>query len=69
MTNNVQRKDLRAHLNGLKNLFARYSELDPPHIIYISPSYTKLFRTHTLYQGGGLPYYLINPLLYKRQIL
>ena len=41
----------------------------------VNPSYTKLFRTHTLYQGGGgggssgLPYYLIKNWMYKRQIL
>ena len=41
---------------------------------HINPSYTKLFRTHTLYRGGeeGLYrplHYLINPKLYKPKIL
>ena len=47
--------------------------------IHFNPSYTKLFWTHTLYQGGVIwnlphsptptPYYLINTWLYKPQIL
>ena len=38
---------------------------------FVNPSYTKLFRTHTLYQEGVIwtPYYLINTWLYKTQIL
>ena len=42
----------------------------------LNPSYTKLFRTHTLYQGviwtpppPPPPYYLINIWLYKPQML
>ena len=41
-------------------------------VYQFNPSYTKLFWTHILYQGGGgviwTPYYLINTWLYKRQI-
>ena len=46
-----------------------------PSLIYkakiVNPSYSKLFRTHTLYQRGVIwtPYYLISTWLYKPQIL